>query len=117
MKVLFFGDVYGKAGRQALLTALPGLKDEFRPDFIVANAENLADGKGLTEKTLHPLLSAGVDAVTGGNHLWDRNETLDYIRSQANIAKPMNYPESTPGNPFVVVTTGALSLGLICLCG
>jgi metallophosphoesterase (TIGR00282 family) len=117
MKVLFFGDVYGKAGRQALLTALPGLKDEFRPDFVIANAENLADGKGITEKTLHPLLSAGIDAVTGGNHLWDRAESLEYIKGLGCIAKPMNYPACTPGNRYVVLQKNSLKLAVICLCG
>lgn len=117
MKVLFFGDVYGKAGRTAILSALPGLKEEFRPDFIVANGENLADGKGLTEKTLQPLLSAGIDAVTGGNHLWDRAEALAYISNNPHIAKPANYPPSTPGRAFVLLQKGELKLGLICLCG
>ena len=117
MKVLFFGDVYGKAGRTALLTALSGLKEEFKPDFIIANVENLADGKGVTEKTLHPLIKAGIDAFTGGNHLWDRAESLDYLKKQTQIAKPMNYPASTPGMPFVKVQKEELIVGVICLCG
>ena len=117
MRILFFGDVYGKAGRQALLSSLPGLKEQFRPDFIIANGENLADGKGITEKTLQPLLNYGVDAITGGNHLWDRAESLDYLSRQNAIVKPLNYPVQTPGNPFLVLSKGDLKLGVICLCG
>ncbi len=117
MRILFFGDVFGKAGRQALFTALPGLKQEFKPDFVIANAENLADGKGLTEKTLHPIFCEGVDAVTGGNHLWDRADSLDYIRKETRIVKPMNYPPTIPGNPYHVLEKGNLKLGIICLCG
>ena len=117
MRIIFFGEVYGKAGREALLSSLPGLKDEFRPDFILANAENLADGKGLTEKTLYPLLQAGVHAVTGGNHLWDRAESLSYIANQNKIIKPRNYPEITPGNPYGVLENEGLKLGIISLCG
>ncbi len=117
MRILFFGDVYGKAGRQALLSTLPGLKEQFRPDFIIANGENLADGKGVTEKTLHPLLNHGVDAITGGNHLWDRAESLDYIAHKALIVKPMNYPIQTPGNPFLILAKADIELGIICLCG
>jgi hypothetical protein len=117
MRILFFGDVFGKAGRHALLNALSGLKLEFKPDFIVANAENLADGKGVTEKTLHPLLSAGVNAVTGGNHLWDRADSLEYIRKESRIVKPMNYPATIPGNPFLVLQKEDMKLGIICLCG
>ncbi len=54
MKVLFFGDVYGKAGRQTVQLTLPELKEEFQPDFILANCENLADGKEVTEKDTQP---------------------------------------------------------------
>ena len=117
MKILFFGDVYGKAGRQALLNSLSSLREEFAPDFIIANAENLADGKGLTEKTLQPLLREGIDAVTGGNHLWDRAESLDYIKGQSKIVKPLNYPASTPGNPLAVLENNSYKLGVLCLCG
>lgn len=117
MRILFFGDVFGKAGRHALLNNISGLKQEFKPDFVIANAENLADGKGVTEKTLQPLFSAGVDAVTGGNHLWDRAESLDYISHEQRIVKPMNYPSSIPGNPYIVLCKDEMKLGVICLCG
>ncbi len=117
MKILFFGDVFGKAGRQSIFNTLAGLKDEFKPDFIIANAENLADGKGITEKTLHPLLHLGVDAVTGGNHLWDRVEALDYLRKESRIVKPMNFPDTTPGSPYLILEKNGTRLGIICLCG
>jgi len=117
MKVLFFGDVYGKAGRQTVQAAIPELKARFQPDFILANGENLADGRGITEKTLAQLFNAGVDAVTGGNHLWDRTEALEYIQRENKIIKPLNYPEETPGNPYLVLTKENLRLGIICLCG
>jgi len=117
MRILFFGDVYGKAGRYALLSSLPALKSELLPDFIIANAENLADGKGLTEKTLHPLLQAGVDVVTGGNHLWDRVGSLEYLKHETRIVKPLNYPSVTPGSPFLILENGSQKLGVLCLCG
>ncbi len=117
MKVLFFGDVYGKAGRHALLNELSGLKERFKPDFVIANAENLADGKGVTDKTLSPLFSAGVDAVTGGNHLWDRFDSIEYIKSEPRIVKPLNYPESIPGNPFHRINKNGKTLGVISLSG
>lgn len=117
MRLLFFGDVFGKAGRVTLAEQLEALKAEFQPDFIVINAENLADGKGLTEKTLKPLLRAGVDAVTGGNHLWDRAESLDFIRSTPLIVKPLNYPVSAPGSSTYTIVKGELRLTLISLSG
>ncbi len=117
MKILFFGDIYGKAGRQTIFSALPELKELYHPDFIVANGENLADGKGLTEKTAHPLFGAGIHALTGGNHLWDRAESLDYLKTEMRIVKPLNYPATTPGNSYYLLDNGDMKLGIISLCG
>lgn len=117
MRILFFGDVFGKAGRSAFLEHIESIKAEFEPDFIVINGENLADGKGLTEKTSKPLFQAGVDVITGGNHLWDRAESLDYIRAQARIVKPQNHPPATPGSISCTVEKGDYALTVICLTG
>ena len=67
MRILFIGDVVGRPGREAVRTLLPGLKDEFQLDAIVANGENSAGGLGATSKTINELLDAGVDVVTLGN--------------------------------------------------
>jgi len=117
MRVLFFGDVFGKPGRMALVHRLPSLINRYSSDFVVVNAENLADGRGVTEKTLKPMFSAGVDAVTSGNHLWDREESLDYIAHESRIIKPTNYPASAPGNRYYVARKNDLALGIICLTG
>ncbi len=117
IKLLFFGDIFGKPGRQVLYDQLPVLKAEFGPDFIIINGENLADGRGLTEKTVKPLLHAGVDIVTGGNHLWDRNEAWEYIGHHPAIVKPLNYPASAPGNAVCTLRKGELELTVLTLCG
>ncbi len=117
MRILFFGDVFGKSGRQALIENIGSLKEEYLPDFIVINGENLADGRGLTEKTTKPLFKAGVDAITGGNHLWDRAEGLEYIRSTPAIVKAMNYPSATPGSEYYSVEKNGMSLCVVCLSG
>lgn len=117
IKALFFGDIYGKPGRRTLLESLPGLKYEFEPDFVIINGENLADGKGLTEKTAKTLFHYGVDIITGGNHLWDRPESWDYIRGNRQIVKPMNYPTVTPGNPICTLSKDGKQLSVITLCG
>jgi metallophosphoesterase (TIGR00282 family) len=117
MRTIFFGDVFGKAGRQTLTQSMDRIIKEYQPDFIIINGENLADGKGLTEKTLKPLLRLGVDAVTGGNHLWDRAESLEFIRSMPNIVKPMNYPAQAPGSVYHTIEKGELKLTVINLCG
>ncbi len=117
MRLLFFGDIFGKPGRQVLYDQLPALKSEFSPDFIIINGENIADGRGLTEKTVKPLFNAGVDIVTGGNHLWDRNESWDYIRETPAIVKPLNFPATAPGHSVCVLRKNDLELTVLALCG
>jgi len=117
MRILFFGDVFGKPGRMVLLTHLKDIIAEHKADIVIANAENLADGRGLTEKTLKPLFAAGVDAVTGGNHLWDREEAHAYIAREHRIVKPLNYPKSAPGQELCRIRKDGLALDIISLCG
>ncbi len=117
IRLLFFGDIFGKAGRLALLDSLPQLKQEFAPDFIIVNGENLADGRGLTEKTAKPLFQAGVDVITGGNHLWDRAESWDYLRRNPAIVKPINYPPATPGNICCTLAKNGATVSVLAFCG
>lgn len=117
MKLIFMGDIFGKSGRAALNAAVSDLKALYQPDFIIANGENLADGKGLTEKTAHPVFEAGVDVLTGGNHLWDRAESLTYIAENPRIVKPLNYPAQTPGSRFFLLEKEGHRLLVINLCG
>jgi len=68
--VLAIGDIIGKPGRQAVKELLPGLKERRGVDFVIANGENVAGGIGLTPATAEELLTAGVDVITSGNHIW-----------------------------------------------
>ena len=78
MKVLFLGDVMGRAGRDAVKENLMNLKESLSLDFVIVNAENAAAGYGLTKKIAIQLIDAGVDAITLGNHAWDQKEMLSY---------------------------------------
>jgi len=117
MKILYLGDVFGKPGRDLLLEKLSDLKLRLQPDFIFVNGENLADGKGLTEKTTKPLFEAGVDAFSSGNHLWDRNESHVYINRETRIVKPMNYPPMSPGAIYTTIRKDEMAITLFCLTG
>ncbi len=97
MKILFFGDIVGKSGRDAVLTTLPMLRDEFAPDMVIANAENIAGGWGITPGMAHCLLTGGIDVVTMGNHTWAKQDGVPVIESEARILRPMNYPPGAPG--------------------
>jgi metallophosphoesterase (TIGR00282 family) len=102
MKLLFFGDIVGRIGRQAMIKILPELKKEFEPDLVLANAENIAHGKGVTVDTLKELMNAGVNYFTSGNHFWSKKEEVDeVIKQNLPIIRPANYPETSSGVGYI----------------
>ena len=74
MKILFFGDIIGKLGRRAIDKVLPEYRKKYNPDLVVANAENLAHGAGVTINTVEEILNSGVDILTGGNDIFKKKE-------------------------------------------
>ena len=102
MRVLMIGDIVGKPGRRAVRTLLPGIKNEFGVDLVVANAENSAGGFGLTPSTSDELLDAGVDVITTGNHVWDQQEIIEYLDSEAPVLRPLNFPPGLPGRGYLI---------------
>jgi len=96
MNILFLGDIIGRVGREGLLQILPNLKAKHRPDFIIANAENAAHGKGLSPKIAQALWAEGIDVLTMGNHTFDRKEIAS-IMSDSRLLRPANYPAAVPG--------------------
>jgi metallophosphoesterase (TIGR00282 family) len=87
----------GRPGRVAVVDHLAGLRKRLALDFVVANGENAAGGFGITGKICQELFAAGVDVITGGNHMWDQREALSYIGGEPRLLRPQNYPASTPG--------------------
>jgi calcineurin-like phosphoesterase len=85
------GDMIGKPGRQAVEQVLPGLREARGIDLVTANGENVAGGMGLTPSTADALLSAGVDVITSGNHIWDKKEIYPYLESTDRVLRPHNY--------------------------
>ncbi len=97
MKLLFIGDVMGKPGRKALAALVPGLRKELSLDMVIANGENAAAGRGLTEATTRELLNGGADVLTSGNHIWDMKEFITAIDQETAVLRPLNYPPGSPG--------------------
>src|SRR5215468_1585084 len=97
MRLLFIGDVVGRAGRRVVLDELPRLRARYRLDFVAVNGENAAGGFGITESILEDLLAAGADVVTLGNHAFDQKDALVFIARQDRLLRPLNYPPGTPG--------------------
>ena len=93
MVILYFGDIFGKPGRQAIRKVLPDLQSKFRPDFLIGNAENLAGGKGVNKRTFNEMREMGFDALTSGNHIWDNKEVLSLFETNDRLIRPANFPE------------------------
>jgi metallophosphoesterase (TIGR00282 family) len=97
MQILAIGDIIGKPGRQTVQKLLPGLRQQYQLDLVIANAENAAGGLGLTLNSAKELLEAGVDILTSGNHIWDQKEIIPYLDGDLPILRPYNYPPGVPG--------------------
>jgi hypothetical protein len=97
MKILFIGDVVARTGRDALRDYLPGLRDTYRPDVVIANGENSAHGSGHTPKICAEMIGYGVDIITSGNHVWGNREILTHIDNDPRLIRPINFPAGTPG--------------------
>ncbi|MGO9740247.1 MAG: TIGR00282 family metallophosphoesterase [Roseiarcus sp.] len=105
MRLLFVGDVIGRAGRAAVLTHLPDMRSRWRLDFVVVNGENAAGGFGITEAICEEFFAHGVDAITLGNHAFDQREALVFIERQSRLLRPANYPPGAPGRGAAVFDT------------
>jgi hypothetical protein len=117
VKLLFIGDIIGKLGRQVCGQVLPELRQTLQPDFIIANGENAAHGYGLTEKVYQELMCLGIDALTMGNHVWDKKELVQNIEKLPRVVRPANYPVGTPGPEYLILEKADVKLAIVNLSG
>jgi hypothetical protein len=105
MRLLFVGDVVGRAGREVLLSELPRLRARLSLDCVVVNGENAAGGFGITEAICEEFFEAGADAITLGNHSWDQREALIHITREPRLVRPANYAQGAPGRGAAMIET------------
>ena len=118
MRILFIGDIMGRPGRDAVVRAMPVLKEQFGAfDFIIANGEYSAAGFGLTEKVMNELFDSGIDIITNGNHVWDKKEFIPFLDSEPRVLRPANHPAGTPGRGFAVYEKNGEKLAVLSLQG
>lgn len=118
LKVLFFGDIVGKIGRRAISKILPELKKKHKPDLVLANAENLAHGIGLTAKTIKEMKEAGIDYFTSGNHIYKKETSEEVMRvAGALVLRPANYPPKAPGLGEKMIELGVKKILMVNLIG
>lgn len=97
MKLLFCGDIVGRAGRQIIINNITKLKTEYDLDFVIANVDNASGGFGINENNSKDFTAIGIDVLTGGDHIWDKKEMSNYITRDKRILRPLNFPKSSPG--------------------
>jgi metallophosphoesterase (TIGR00282 family) len=118
LRILFLGDIVGKIGRRAVAEILPKLKEKYKIDLSIANAENLAHGQGVTLKTLIEVQEAGIDFFTSGNHVWKKKEAIDiFQKKEIPIIRPANYPPQVPGEGYRIIEIRTKKVAIINLMG
>ncbi|MEO7161447.1 MAG: TIGR00282 family metallophosphoesterase [Bdellovibrionia bacterium] len=124
MKVLYFGDTFGKPGREAVKLAMVKLVPLHQIDFVVINAENFAHGNGLLPEMADEFIGLGADVLTTGNHAWDQKQIIPYMGTTTRVLRPANYPDhpayKAPGRGVTVVESRrkpGLRLGVIQVMG
>ncbi len=118
MRALFIGDIVGSPGVKMVRRAVPLLIERERLDLVVANAENAANGSGLTPNLYRQLRQAGVDLITLGDHIYKKSEIISTLMAEARICKPANYPPDAPGRDFAMATArDGTPVAALCLMG
>ena len=106
MKILILGDVMGIAGRKAINLKLPQLIKKNDLDFVIVNGENAADdGRGITKEIANEFFKNGVDVITSGNHIWDKQETIQYIEKENRLLRPANLVDGSPGRGYAIYSS------------
>jgi hypothetical protein len=124
MKILYFGDTFGRPGREAVKIAIDKISAKHQPDFIVLNGENAAHGNGILPDMAQEFFDWGVDVITTGNHAWDQRQIIPFMGTTTRLIRPANYPDhpafKVPGRGSTVVESRkktGLRLGVIQVMG
>lgn len=117
IRILFLGDIVGEPGRKTVITRLAEIREEFRIDFVIANGENAAGGRGITPKIAIDLLRCGVAVITTGDHIWDQKDLAPWLPTEPRVLRPANYPAGAPGAGSIVLDTAKGKIAVLNLQG
>ena len=104
MRILLIGDIVGSPGREAVRRIVPKLRRDKSVDFVIANAENVAGGSGITPETVDELFQNKVDVITSGDHVWKKKELYETLSKEKRVLRPANYPLSCPGSGMTIIS-------------
>jgi hypothetical protein len=102
LRIFFIGDIVGSPGRKIVHDRLGDILAQRQIDLCIANGENAASGFGITPRIVQDLLSAGIEVITGGNHIWDRREIIEFFPHESRLLRPANFPNGLPGSGLFV---------------
>ena len=118
IKILFIGDIVGRPGRRIVTQVLPEIKKEESLDFVIANGENLAAGKGMTYNKYQEMIDVGIDYFTSGNHIFNNDDIVAHLDDKlTKVLRPANYSDDLPGNGYAEIEISGIKLGILNLEG
>ena len=117
MKILYCGDIVGRAGRNVITKHIKDLREKYKADAVIVNGENAAHGFGLTPNIAEDILNSGVDAITTGNHIWQQKEIYPFLDNSSQIIRPLNYPENLPGKGYQLLNINGKKLLILQVLG
>src|SRR6476619_3251737 len=100
IRILCLGDIVGRPGRKVVEQKLKYLVKEQKIDLVVANAENIAAGSGITQNLFHKVRSYGVDVVTLGDHVYRKADIIPTLQGSERIVRPANLSSQAAGRTF-----------------
>lgn len=117
MNLLFIGDIVGDDALDFLIENLPTIKEKYNPDVMVANGENVWNGKGINEQEANVLFNAGFSVITTGNHIWENWKSRPLLATNNSVLRPLNYPSGNPGKGYIIFEVNGIKLAVIQLQG
>jgi len=118
IRILFFGDIFGRTGRSGVKKFLESKREIIKPDLVVANCDNAASGRGPTLGVYEELLESGIDILTCGDHIWDQKEASTILEGRSSkLVRPANYPEGCPGRGLIEVEVKNTKVAIISALG
>lgn len=115
LRLFFIADIVGEPGLNLLETMFPPLREKYQPDFIIANAENSHEGRGLNREIVKRLYDLEVNVITGGNHSFDKWKIFPYMKTDEKLLRPLNYPKGNAGYGYGIYETGISGLKIAVL--
>ncbi len=112
ISILFIGDIVGSLGRSTVKELLPEIKKRHKIDLTIANGENAAHGYSITENIYKEFMGMGIDALTMGNHIWEKKEVVQKISVFEKMVRPANYPKGAPGKEFLILDVNGVKVGI-----